>query len=139
MHLGAIGDKMFDAERELRRLYDSGTRDGERVEELRGGVPRLRREQIGPWLEQARVTLRELAQYAGELGVAIGIENRLHYHEIPQPRRGGRAARRNYRTRSPGTCTTSAMRRCSGGSGSSTSGAGWTRTARAASRRTCMT
>lgn len=85
LHLGAIGREMFAPERELRRLYDSGTRDSARVEELRERIIAMRDEQIGPWLEQALVTARELAQYAGELGVAVGIENRLHYHEIPQP------------------------------------------------------
>ena len=74
---------MFDAERELRRLYDSGTDDGERVEELRAECHRLRKEQSAPWLEQARATLRELVEHAASLGIGIGIENRLHYHEIP--------------------------------------------------------
>lgn len=85
VHLGAVGNEMFDAERELRRLYDSGTRDGARVEELREECHRLRREQIDPWLEMASQTLGKLAAYAGEREIALGIENRLHYHEIPQP------------------------------------------------------
>ncbi len=85
VHLGAVGDEMFAAERELRRLYDAGTREGERVEELRARCLQLRAEQSGPWLEEARETLRELAEHAGRSGIALGIENRLHYHEIPQP------------------------------------------------------
>jgi sugar phosphate isomerase/epimerase len=85
VHLGGVGNAMFDAERELRRLYDAGTRHGERVEELRAECHRLRRERADPWLEQARVTLRELTEHAQVAGIAIGIENRLHYHEIPQP------------------------------------------------------
>jgi sugar phosphate isomerase/epimerase len=85
LHLGAVGNAMFDAERELRRLYDSGLREGERVEELREECYRRRAAEFEPWLEQARRTLRELAAYAEANGVALGIENRLHYHEIPQP------------------------------------------------------
>lgn len=85
VHLGAVGNPMFDAERELRRLYDSGTREGERVEELRAECVRRRADEAGPWLELAATTLRELARHGEERGVAIGIENRLHYHEIPQP------------------------------------------------------
>jgi len=85
VHLGGIGAAMFDEERELRRLFDSGTRDGERVEQLREACHRLRAEQIGPWLEQAVRSFEELAEYAEDAGVAIGLENRLHYHEIPQP------------------------------------------------------
>ncbi len=85
VHLGAVGAQMFDEERELRRLFDSGTRGGERAEELRAALTRKRAEQAGPWVERARATLRELAGHAEANGIAIGIENRLHYHEIPQP------------------------------------------------------
>jgi sugar phosphate isomerase/epimerase len=84
VHLGGVGEKMFEAERELRRLYDSGTRDGDRVEELRAECYLQRHRQVAPWLEKARSTLRELVDHAAPLGIGIGIENRLHYHEIPQ-------------------------------------------------------
>ncbi len=85
LHLGGVGNAMFDDERELRRLYDSGTREGERVEALRAAILARRAAEAGPWLERARETLRELVAYAQPLRVALGIENRLHYHEIPQP------------------------------------------------------
>ena len=85
IHLGGIGNRMFEAERELRRLYDSGTREGGRVDELREECHTLRREQVDPWLEMARDTLAKLAEHAAQQEIAIGIENRLHYHEIPQP------------------------------------------------------
>lgn len=85
VHLGGVGNAMFDAERELRRLYDSGTREGERVETLRAQIISTRAEQAAPWLAQAARSLRELAERGERLGIAIGIENRLHYHEIPQP------------------------------------------------------
>jgi len=38
LHLGGVGNAMFEDERELRRLYDSGTREGERVEALRAAI-----------------------------------------------------------------------------------------------------
>jgi sugar phosphate isomerase/epimerase len=85
VHLGAVGTPMFDEERELRRLYDAGTRGGERVEELRATIVRRRDDEYEPWLAKARETLRELVAHAEPQGIAIGIENRLHYHEIPQP------------------------------------------------------
>jgi sugar phosphate isomerase/epimerase len=85
VHLGGVGNAMFEAERELRQLYDSGTREGERVESLRAEIKRKRADEEGPWREHARRTLAELVGYAQERGIAIGIENRLHYHEIPQP------------------------------------------------------
>jgi sugar phosphate isomerase/epimerase len=83
VHLGGVGTPMFDEERELRRLYDSGTRDGERVEELRAECVRKRAAEREPWLAQARRTLRELVDHGERAGIGIGIENRLHYHEIP--------------------------------------------------------
>jgi sugar phosphate isomerase/epimerase len=36
-------------------------------------------------LEVARVSLEVLVEYASRHGVAIGIESRLNYHEIPHP------------------------------------------------------
>ena len=88
VHLGGVGNKMFTEEHELRRLHEAGTTDGERVEHLRAECHRLRKEQADPWLEKARTTLRELADHASAQGIALGIENRLHYHEIPQPAEG---------------------------------------------------
>jgi len=85
VHLGGVRNNMFDEERELRRLYDSGTREGGRVEELRAIIKRRRVEESGPWFEKARQTLRVLVEYGEARGIAIGIENRLHYHEFPQP------------------------------------------------------
>ena len=86
VHLGGVGEEMFEQERELRRLFDSGTREGERVEELRAAIIGRRAREVGPWLEHARDTLRHLVDHAAPKGIAIGLENRLHYHEIPQPR-----------------------------------------------------
>lgn len=84
VHLGGVGSKMFDDELQLRRLYDSGTREGEQVESLRAAIIARRVDEEAPWLENARQTLLELVAHAEPQGIAIGIENRLHYHEIPQ-------------------------------------------------------
>jgi sugar phosphate isomerase/epimerase len=88
VHLGGVGSAMFDEEKEMRRLYDSGTHDGDRMEALRGSCYKQRAEKSEPWLEKARETLRELAAHAELHGVGLGIENRLHYHEIPLPAEG---------------------------------------------------
>ena len=85
VHLGGVGSKMFDDELQLRRLYDSGTRDGEQVETLRAAIITRREQEAGPWLVKARETVLELAAHAERQGIGIGLENRLHYHEIPQP------------------------------------------------------
>jgi sugar phosphate isomerase/epimerase len=84
LHLGGVGNQMMEPERRLRRLFDSGVREGEEVERLREELRQLRREQEGPYLEAARRSLAELAEEASRWGVTLGLENRYHYHEIPQ-------------------------------------------------------
>ena len=83
VHLGGVGGAMFESERKMRRLFDSGTRDGPEMDSLRQETWERRAEQAPPYLERARETLAALVAYASERGVAIGIENRLHHHEIP--------------------------------------------------------
>ncbi len=93
VHLGAIGDEMLESERKMRRLFDSGrSPDGrppahiwpEMDELLRETLERLE-ELAPPYVDRARETLSELAGYAGERGVTLGLENRLHHHEFPLP------------------------------------------------------
>jgi sugar phosphate isomerase/epimerase len=88
VHLGGVGNDMLDSERAMRRLFDSGTRSGDEYESLRRETLERRPELAPPYLERARETLAELATYARERGVAIGLENRLHHHEIPLPEEG---------------------------------------------------
>ncbi len=83
VHLGGVGDEMLASEREMRRLFDSGTRTGPEQDALRRETVERRAELAPPYLERARETLAELAAYARERGVALGLENRLHHHEIP--------------------------------------------------------
>jgi len=85
VHLGGIGSKMLDSEFKQRKLYDSGTREGPEVDALRRETLERRAEVAPPYYAQARDSLAELAAYAKERGVAIGLENRLHHHEFPLP------------------------------------------------------
>jgi sugar phosphate isomerase/epimerase len=83
VHLGGIGNEMFESERTMRRLFDSGTRSGEEYESLRRETLEQRAELAGEPFERARQSLDELMSHARERGVAIGLENRLHHHEFP--------------------------------------------------------
>lgn len=85
VHLGGVGSEMLDSELKHRKLFDSGTREGPEIDALRRETLERRAELAPPYFEKARESLAELAAYAQERGVAIGLENRLHYHEFPLP------------------------------------------------------
>ncbi|HEY5638737.1 MAG TPA: TIM barrel protein [Dehalococcoidia bacterium] len=83
VHLGGIGDKMFEEERQLRKLFDAGTTDGEEVDALRASAVKRRRDGALDFFPQARRSLAELAEHAAANGVTIGLENRYHFSEFP--------------------------------------------------------
>jgi sugar phosphate isomerase/epimerase len=85
VHLGGIGSKMLDSELKHRKLFDSGTQSGPEIDALRKETLERRPELAAAYFEKARESLAELATYAKERDVAIGLENRLHYHEFPLP------------------------------------------------------
>jgi sugar phosphate isomerase/epimerase len=82
-HMGGIGREMFDEERQLRKMYDSGIRDGDDAVALREKAKERRVREVGPWFEQSRKSLLELAEYASKKGATLGLENRYHFHEVP--------------------------------------------------------
>jgi sugar phosphate isomerase/epimerase len=87
VHLGGIESsgraEMFESEKRLRRRFDEGVKAGEEVEALRRQAHAERREGVARNLPQARRSLAEIAEHAARNGVAIGLENRFHYHEFP--------------------------------------------------------
>lgn len=85
VHLGQVTDvsEQFPEELEMRRLFDSGHQDGGRFAELRNTAVQRREAEREPYLARARASLLELVQAAERHGIAIGLENRYHYHEIP--------------------------------------------------------
>lgn len=83
VHLGGVGSAIFDKEKQLRRLYDEGTREGHHVDELRRNAAEKRREGHARYYPTARKSLAEIADYASKFGIAIGLENRYHFHEFP--------------------------------------------------------
>lgn len=85
VHLGQVGDgyEMFDDEFQMRRMFDSGRAAEPRFAELRETA--ISRRAVGrePALAAGRESLLELVRHAGQHRVAIGLENRYHFHEIP--------------------------------------------------------
>jgi sugar phosphate isomerase/epimerase len=87
VHLGQVTDcgEQFEEEREMRRMFDSGKASEPRFRQLRQAAIALRAREAEPFLAKARESLLVLVRAAGPRGIAIGLENRYHYHEIPQP------------------------------------------------------
>lgn len=87
VHLGQVSDvtEQFEEELEMRRMFDSGRAEDDRFPELREQAISRRRAAAEPHVEAARRSLLEIVRAAEPHGVAIGLENRYHYHEIPHP------------------------------------------------------
>ena len=85
VHLGGVGNQMLPAEKQLRQLFDAGQINTDAAELLRADCRRQRAEAAPAHLASAKASLRELADHAARLGVALGLENRYHLHEIPHP------------------------------------------------------
>jgi hypothetical protein len=76
-----VGSPIFDDEKQLRRLYDWHA-EGEHVDGLRHDAD-ARGARVTPATTNARRSLAQIADYASRFGVAIGLENRYHFHEFP--------------------------------------------------------
>jgi sugar phosphate isomerase/epimerase len=77
---------MTDAERGLRRLVEAGDGATYNAQSLHDELVAWRAERAPAHLEAASRSLETLVKAAAARGVALGIESRLHYHEIPHPR-----------------------------------------------------
>jgi sugar phosphate isomerase/epimerase len=75
---------MLDAERRLRAVMLDNPTGGPQVEDLRRQAESDRAVLAEKHLPQAARSLEALADYAARAGIAIGLENRLGYHEIPR-------------------------------------------------------
>jgi sugar phosphate isomerase/epimerase len=87
VHLGQVTDvpEMFEEEFEMRRMFDGGRGAEPRFAELRSAAIARRAAAAEPNVAMARQSLLELVHAAEPHGIAIGLENRYHFHEIPQP------------------------------------------------------
>jgi sugar phosphate isomerase/epimerase len=86
VHLGGVGDDRCDEERAVRRLYEQRQTEGEDWDRARRTLAETRAARAEEHLDIARASLEELVEFASRNRIAIGIESRLNYHEIPHPR-----------------------------------------------------
>jgi sugar phosphate isomerase/epimerase len=83
VHLGQTEGGALAGETALRRLYAQGTVAGAEVAAERARAKAERAQRAATALPAARRSLEELCTRAARHGVRIGLETRLHYHEIP--------------------------------------------------------
>ena len=84
VHPGRV-DISFDLEAALMSLYHAGRADQPEYAQAKERLVAARAVQAGTNMPSVRRSLVELAEYAARMGVRLGLENRFHYHEIPQP------------------------------------------------------
>lgn len=72
-------------ERTLRDLYEADRFNSSEYVETQERLVAARAAQAEINLEAVRRSLVKLAEYAGRMGVRLGLENRDHYYEIPLP------------------------------------------------------
>jgi sugar phosphate isomerase/epimerase len=72
-------------EKELRALYDQGQKESEEYGDLKAELAEERARNAERCLDAVRWSLERLANIADSAGVRLGLENRVHYYEIPLP------------------------------------------------------
>jgi len=72
-------------ETDLRALYDQGLQDSGEYNDLKAELAEERRHQAEKHLDATLWSLERLANIADAIGVKLGLENRVHYYEIPLP------------------------------------------------------
>lgn len=72
-------------ETDLRALYDQGLKDSREYETVKAELAEERKRQAERHLDAALSSLERLANVADSAGVRLGLENRVHYYEIPLP------------------------------------------------------
>ncbi|MPZ98113.1 MAG: TIM barrel protein [Dehalococcoidia bacterium] len=85
VHLGGHGKRLLEGERRLRSMYPRRAELGEEWARTVDATLQERAALGDDYLERARRSLDTLAERAEQRGVTIGLECRLHFHEIPSP------------------------------------------------------
>lgn len=81
LHTGRV--EVADKTRKLIELYQKGRKSSPEFRRLRSQIIRERRENARPYFESALKSLGELERYARKIKMALGVETRFYYREIP--------------------------------------------------------
>ncbi len=82
VHAGCIRTDS-SGEDQLRKLFLAGQLGSPKYQELKESLVRSRSQLAEPHLKAVKKSLHELAEYASQRNVRLGIENRYHYFDIP--------------------------------------------------------
>lgn len=81
LHLGRV--EMEDNTRVLIRLFREGGKDSPQYKKIKLKMEQQRGDLSAAYFSQALRSLEDLSHYAREKGIALGIENRFYFCEIP--------------------------------------------------------
>ena len=82
LHAGEV-ESAFPSILRLRELYDLDLATSKEFQEIKKHLIEERAINVEPHLEIARESISRLLSVASENGILLGLENRVHYHEIP--------------------------------------------------------
>lgn len=72
-------------EKQLIALLENGQQGTQEYDRVKSRMVAYREEHISRCFEAVEKSLHELLDYAGLLGIRLGLENRYHYFDIPSP------------------------------------------------------
>ncbi len=84
IHPGTI-DCDKSTESRMRKLFKSGQRNSPQFTQLLNEARAERLRYVQPNLERVMRSMEEVIRFAKGSGVALGLENRYHFHDIPIP------------------------------------------------------
>jgi len=84
IHCGMVSSDL-STEKELRKLFEAGKTETDEYQEQKQNMMKQRADLIGPCLEAVKKSLLELLDYASPFLIRLGLENRYHYFDIPNP------------------------------------------------------
>ncbi|MDD5156095.1 MAG: TIM barrel protein [Candidatus Omnitrophica bacterium] len=81
LHTGRV--EIADKTRQLIKLYENGLEGTEEFRRLQALILKERKDNAGPYFEQALRSLDELTSYAAKSDISLGMETRFYCREIP--------------------------------------------------------
>ncbi len=73
----------FHYEAKLRALFKSGNSHSDEYLQVKSHFEQARKDLAGPRLQAVKKSLAELVEYAAQIKIRLGLENRYHYMDIP--------------------------------------------------------